>query len=445
VPDFVYPEEVARINIDHCRFSGGHVALAAGGGALRHVHIVDNEFATFAHGISFADYIYDRVDFRFQDSVITDNRFISGSYKGCFEQRAHPRCGPIATSLAGSHRVDFSRILTDGRRPQEGWRASHFWNLGGGDQEKMLVSQNRGYCTSDRAGDGEMLSFDGAGQDAGFRGAADVISVSGNRLTVNKLWRLRFESRYKDHWLAIVSGPGVDQARRIQEHSGGKTPTIVVTPDWDVPPQAGLSKVVALRAYWSIYSVANRVDNRLATGANPQQCAGTNPFGKDGVLTYYGATFDSTFENNTQFNTDGYQFNARYFESESIISNGDRYYVWHDVAPYFGIEVRSNYLNGEYEEKHGDSLGRGGIWIQHANFADEYAPIIGFNITLADNRIIDADTAWGEGIGLRTQTAPPATHGWMETAIDRNRPQPDREQRCGHRYLRSDLSRYRPE
>ncbi|MBL4684354.1 MAG: hypothetical protein JKY37_07175 [Nannocystaceae bacterium] len=366
-------ESIEMIVVHDNKFTDMFSAFGDGGLPVKDLFITDNEFRAYHTALYLHGTENPRAMFTLSDVVIADNYFEPGAY----DPDDQPSQGTLATSMGASRRMDFSRNDSNGR-VYGGWRAAYFWHMAGA-HEMLLVSENTASCTSEKGGDGEFLSFDGNKDVRGFTRMAEVTAAGPTYVRVGTPWLT--DDDYNDHWVVVVEGEGLGQARRIVSYTPndeGPNPSMEVTPAWDVIPVIGDSKVIVTRGYWSMYSVANEVDNVSCGDANDQN--------KGGVIAWYGATFDSTVENNVQLRSSGIELASAY-----IVDSRD------GASPHIGLvyasEIRSNIIEGEYNSKPG-SLG--GIRLWYGASRNAPSAITGYNVSVSHNSIFEAN-ALGSG------------------------------------------------
>ncbi len=462
------PNAISHVVITRNIFDKPYLAITDGSLPVDHLVVTDNVFGgAFDTAIYVGENGYDIwLPFRFTDAIIAFNRFYpSSNYqysKGVYGGVTVPAntSGPIATQLNTALREDFSNNLADGRSTQyfydqhiapknpqgalenpkgwvenpKGWRAAFFWSTGK-SQEMTLVSQNRIFCSGDKAGDGEAIAYDGnvflggmldpAGHAAAalrvIGSAAWIDPATGNRgSTVTVQGRLvdpvpvdqqpsipaaRF---YPGQWLRLLQGPGLGQWRKIISLSTGandRGPTLAlnVSPAFDVlPPVAGLHNSVASigAVYWQNATVDNDIEQGVAAGCTKfnqdYKLTGdgvTQPLPSGGVITWFDSVGDSSVEGNQQSETSGivlYDFS----------SPANREVAGAYVIAKTSDEVRNNVINDEYEWTSARSAGG----IQMTSGARDHPietdasnppdpPVTGFGITIAGNRIVRADAS----------------------------------------------------
>lgn len=358
------PAEIEGVTIVENRFTGMANAIGNAARPIRHLAIVRNILHAYKDDIHLGgDPNLKNIRFNVRDSVIAYNTFLSGRYVD-----AKLMQGVIASNVGASLRLDFSHNVADGRIGG-GWRAAHFFHMNN-NHEMLLVSRNHSYCTGDKAGDGEAIVFDNNHNDTGFANKAgfaemrNVISASANAVSVNGAWQEKTPNYYNEHWVQVVDGPGVGQARKIVAYTSGPSPVITVTPPWDVVPVPHKSRITVAKVFWNTHIVDNVVDIRPCKKSNV-----TKP--QSGIVGWYAMTLDSTIEGNALYDTNG------------IIAATS--YGWFNYAN----EIRNNIIDGEY--RFPSSIG--GISLWYNSLPDAPSPLSGYGLSISHNTIVNADTA----------------------------------------------------
>jgi hypothetical protein len=432
-------------------FNKPYLAIGNGGLPIDHLMITDN---TFGGAFSNAIYIMQNTNnvwlpYRFSDSIVAFNNFYPSSFyqytNGSYQGGTVPvdTSGPIATQLGTGLRDDFSNNVADGRSTTyfydqnitptnpKGWRAAFFWNTGN-NQELTLVSENKAFCSGDKAGDGEALAYDGS---AGLGGLLDINGNSAAALSVvaSAVWTdpatgdhgstvtvqgavvdpiknvqtqaIPASKFYPGQWLQIVQGMGVGQWRKIVSlapgsNTSGATVTFNVLPAFDVQPLASQpndSVVTISPAYWQNVTTDNYVDQSLAAGCtllnqNYKQQAKGNviPYPGGGVITWFAPTADSAIEGNQQNSSSGIELYHYYSPAGS--GETTSYSIVKTSS-----EVRNNVIDGEIEWT--SEYSSGGIQTgSGATASPAYSsawnptnpPVTAFGITIAGNSISQA-------------------------------------------------------
>ncbi len=397
-------------------FERPHVAISDGGSRIARLFVTYNELGAYRIALDLSGvrpFVNER--FGIEDSVIAYNLFKPGSYLA-----TDIRQGAMASELGASLRLDFSHNTADGTATDDlkssdaarGWRAAFFWHMDD-NHEMLLVAQNTATCTGDKDGDGEAISYDGnantfalAAPATVLAATADSVTIAGPLATRQNDRDIRIPDYYRGHWVQVVDGPGLGQARKIRsydEDPNTGTVHISVAPVWDVVPAQGKSRLGIGREYWQVYTVANTVDQRQP------RCLKSNRTGsKGGGIGFWAPTADSVIEGNRQFDTDGISFRLHYNAEQKFCGVCDRQTSYVDF-----LEIRDNVIQGEYDWS--DDCSSSGIWASlSAGPATHYPPpSVGFGISISHNTITRAD-GWRGGAISFTSTwyAGPAPHRW---------------------------------
>jgi hypothetical protein len=396
-------------------FDKPYIAIKEGGGPIDHLYIVNNLFGAFLTSIFF-----DGVPMA--DSIIDYNHFmpssflVHGSNGNCDYWCYSSGTGPIATQIAEGLRIDFSNNFADGASrdaanavpaqtpatrflynpasDSTGWRAAFFWSMSF-SQEMVLISENKATCTGDKAGDGESLVIDNNNNTTAFNTPRQILSASSDlssnpttsTITVQGTLdgagtytkALFAPDHYVGFWAQIEQGHGLGQVRKIIAVSpGSTTTTLVVTPAFDVLPQAD-SLISVTKEAWQVMMVDNYVDNGVpvCTQANIDNNTPEKP--TPGVISYYGSAAASVMDGNEQHETGGIVLHAQGHTSFQTF-----------------LDVRGNVIDGEY--KWDDACSGGGI-VTSLTSPSSYAAVIGtFGTSIDHNVISQSDGIWGGGI-----------------------------------------------
>jgi hypothetical protein len=395
------------LHVDDVVISGNrfiHVgeAIADSGVPVHRLFVTNNDFAAYDSALELPGNRYNvGVPYEIEDSVVRSNRFFPGSYLDITAKQ-----GTIATGIGGSRRVDFSANTADGTSTRGlqkaddrlGWRAAFFWNMNG-NQEDLLVSDNRISCSGDKVGDGEAIAFDGNGDTFAFNGAqavtrADRVSVSVSAPVARSQngRTLNLETYYLGFWVQIVDGRGIGQVRRIDsyliDHKTGLA-TFKVEPAWDVVPSS-TSRIIIGREYWHVYAVANVIDQRSPP------CRKSNlssPSG--GVIAMWASSADSAIEGNRQRDTSGILFAQGYSKQQDSCPTCDN-----SNFIQSGLEIRGNSIDGEYDWMSDCSLSGIAGMFGAAPTPGSPPPLESFGVSIAENRISEADALGGGAIAL---------------------------------------------
>jgi hypothetical protein len=316
------------------------------------------------------------------DSVVAYNTFAPSSYPET-----------IASQIGGNQRFDFSNNTADGTATshlyspsdQKGFAAAFFWNLAG-NRELSLISQNTAKCSGDKlSANGEAFALDGANALAhgGFSQhvaavtAATSSGTSNSTVTVNTL-PVAGTFGFPGQWLQVVQGPGVGQLRKVTSYSAtASTATFVVSPAFDVLPQAGSAVTVGLED-WQTYIVAN-----LADHSSPLCVNGPKSPASGGMITFYAQTADSVIEGNQLNSTSGIQLSHQYVVDTVTPTNPA------GLMLQSSNEVRNNNINGAIN--FGGQFGRSGIvttrFVSPGVGPAPAPPVMSFGASIAGNVI----------------------------------------------------------
>jgi len=410
------PDAVRDVTITQNMFDKTMVAIGSDGLPIERLFVTYNTFGAYLSAIELAGNRYDmRYEYRIDDSVIDHNIFKPGSKLDLAQ-----KSGAIASELGAGHRLDFSDNTADGSSTEylyspddaRGWRAAFFWNLQGNGEE-LLVSHNTASCTGDKIGDGEAISFDNNANTFAFAGAPVVVAADARHVTVAALPAKRqnerdvpVESYYIGHWVQIVSGPGLGQARRIVGYSANAAThvtTFEVAPAWDVPPVAQLTRISVGREFWQLYVVDNQVDNRrpLCQKSNRSRRVA-------GGIGIWAQSADSVLAGNHQFDSDGIFLNEIYQTPEHPCPDCTM-----SAAFLSSIEVRANVVDGEYDWDSDCSVSGISVGIAAAPWESTPPPTVGFGISISHNRVRHADSAHSGAIAqVDTWYAGPEPQRW---------------------------------
>ena len=399
------PHSVEDVTITHNIFARTRIAIGDGGMPVARLYVTYNEFGAYETGLAPAgDRFNLATPFRIDDSIVAYNVFKPGAYLNVSIGQ-----GTIASMLGASFRVDFSDNIADGAATEylgeddaRGWRAAFFWHLNG-NHEMLLVSQNSATCTGDKAGDGEAFSYDNNGGTFAFPRAQTVLDATATAVTVpNALAARQFgrdvavASYYVGHWLQVGQGAGVGQSRKIQSYRiDGQRVTFTVEPAWDVPPEAGKSRVTIGRQFWQVYTVDNHVDHRKPTCLKSNR---TRP--KGGVIALWAQTADSVVSGNRQYDSDGILLNQQYSAEDAACPACT---AWTMQQSF--VEVRDNVIDGEYDWKSDCSFSGIGAWNAASPTPGSPPVVASYGVSIAHNTIRRADGLRGGAI-----TVPLAWH-----------------------------------
>lgn len=397
-------------------FDKTFVAIAGGGLPLNRLFITDNTFGAFHSALALGGSRFNMTyPFRIDDAVIDNNRFSPGS-----ELDLAGKTGTIASEIGAGYRLDFSGNSADGSSTEylygaddpRGWRAAFFWNMNN-NLEEILVAQNRASCTGDKIGDGEAFSFDNNANTFAFTSLATVTNASSASVAVSAPLVARQNSRdvpvekyYIGHWIQIVGGPGLGQARKITSYSTNPAThvtTFNVAPEWDVVPAPGLTRIAVGREFWQLYAVDNAVDDRMPL------CQKSNRSRHDaGGIVLWAQSADSVIESNRQYDTDGILVQQNYIVPEHPCADCA-------MASFlqFFLEIRGNTIDGEYDWNTDCSASGIATGIAAAPWGNATPPTVGYGVSISHNTIRHADAARGGAIALMDSwSSGPAPHRW---------------------------------
>jgi hypothetical protein len=386
------------------------------GRPVARILITRNEFGGYSEGIALSGNLAVVWElFRIDDSVVRGNRFIPGSY---VDIAIHQ--GVIGTELGAGHHVDFSDNVADGtdnsnlQDPDDppGFRAGFFWDLNG-SVETTLISGNQISCPGDKAGDGEAIAFDGNGDTYGFdQSPTPTIVASGpDWITVHGQLYSEHSHRpvaahyYDGHWVQIVGGRGIGQARKITSYTQDathSTVTLHVAPAWDITPGGADSRVYVQRLYWQVAVVGNNIEQRRPP------CRKSNLNGRyGGPIVIWASSANVAIEGNQQWDADGILFMQAYDAASQPGCRGDC-----TDRLYFqtGLEIRGNRIDGEYDWSSDCSLGGGIRGLYGAGTPPRSSPPVeGIGTSISHNSITRSDGLRGGGINiaLHSYAGPP--------------------------------------
>lgn len=388
------PASIDDVSIVDNIFDRVSIAIADGGVPIRRLMVSRNEFGAYRLGLALGG---DRSNvsrpFQLEDSVISHNVFKPGSYLDLGAGQ-----GAAASMIGASTRLDFSHNTADGAANEylyqptdaSGWRAAFFWHMNN-NHEMTLIAQNTVTCSGDKDGDGEAIAWDNNANTFAFERARDVVaagaagvSVAGPPQAVQNDRKIDAASYYVGHWMQVVAGPGVGQARKIQsvriDAQTGVT-SFTVSPDWDVPPQPKISRVTVGREFWQVYALDNEIDQRqpLCRKSNRTKRAG-------GRIAVWAQTSDSVIAGNKQYDTDGIVFHQSYSGADShcpTCSPGSFLQSF--------LYIHDNLIDGEYDWN--SDCSRSGIEGSHsaAPTPDSPPPVVSYGVSIAHNVIRHAD------------------------------------------------------
>ncbi len=394
---------VSDIVISRNVFERTNVAISDGGSPMRNLFITRNTFGDYRLALELGGNRFNmKTVLRIDDAVIAYNEFKPGSYLDVASRQ-----GAMASELGAATRVDFSSNIADGADGRflnsgsdaPGWRAAFFFHMNN-NQEMLLISDNTVRCSGDKVGDGEAISLDNNANTfalpaaSGVSGAAaQMVSIAGPLNTIQNQRGVDPSAYYADHWVRVVAGPGVGQARRITAYridpQSGEV-RFSVAPSWDVEPVTGASKVTIAREFWQTLILANHIDQRRAPCRKANR---SRP--KGGNISVWAQSSDSVVAGNEQYDTDGILFQQAYGAQDPSCKECETL----TVMPT-SLDIRDNLIDGEYDWSSACSLS--GIMGSYAvapsaRFAP---PILNAGVSISHNRITHADGLYGGAIGI---------------------------------------------
>jgi hypothetical protein len=397
-------------------FDKPSVAIGSGGLPIDRLFITYNTFGAYHSALELSGDQYNMVyKYRLDDSVVDYNIFKPGSKLDLIR-----KTGTLASELGAGHRLDFSANTADGASTDylygaddaRGWRAAFFWSPNN-NVEEVLVSQNTATCTGDKIGDGESFSFDNNVNTFAFGSAPTVVRATAAGVTVSAPLAARQHDRdvpigsyYVDHWVQIVSGPGLGQARKIIGYSTDAIThltTIRVAPDWDVVPTPGRTRIAIGREYRQLYVVDNHIDNREPL------CQKSNRTRRDaGVIALWAQSADSVIAGNRQYDSDGIFVQQVYVTPEHPCADCTMQGYFHAF-----LEITANVVDGEYDWANDCSASGITAGVGAAPWGDPIPPTVGFGVSISHNTVRHADARNGGAISqLDSWFAGPEPHRW---------------------------------
>ncbi len=410
------PSAVEDIVITANVFDKTRVSVADTGEPMRRLFITHNTFGAYFSALQLGGNRYDTAEeYRIDDSVIDHNDFEPGSYLDPII-----KTGAIASEIGAGHHLDFSDNTADGSAidylnsplDARGWRAAFFWNLNG-NIEETLVAENTATCTGDKIGDGEAIAFDNNANTFAFTGAPTVVAATGDGFTVAEPLLTRQNDRdiplatyYVGHWVQIVAGPGLGQARKIVGYATDPVTartTFRIAPAWDVVPVLKQSRVSVGREFWQVLTLANRIDHRQPL------CRKSNRSREDaGVITIYAQSADSVIEGNQQYDTDGILLHQAYIVAEHPCPDCAM-----EGSFQSSLEIRSNLIEGKYDWASDCSASGIVTDLVAAPWHDPVPPTVGYGLSIAYNTIRNADGPRGGAIAqTNSWYAGPEPYRW---------------------------------
>jgi hypothetical protein len=392
------------------------VAIGGGGLPINRLFVTYNTFGAYHSALELSGDQYNMTyQYRLGDTVIDYNTFNPGSKLDLIR-----KTGTVASELGAGGRLDFSGNTADGASADflyspddaKGWRAAFFWSPND-NVEKVLISQNTATCTGDKIGDGEAISLDNNVNTFAFGSAPMAVEGTASGVAVSAPIAARQNNRdvpvasyYIGHWMQIVSGPGLGQARKIVGYSTDPAThltTFKVAPGWDVIPSPGRTRIAVGREYWQLYVLDNRVDNRqpLCQKSNRSRRVA-------GAIGLWAQSSDSVIAGNHQYDSDGIFVQQVYAVPEHPCPSCTMQSYFHSF-----LEIRANVIDGEYDWTTDCSRSGIAIGIGSAIQADVPPPTVGFGVSISHNTIRHADAQYGGAIALLDSwSAGPEPHRW---------------------------------
>jgi hypothetical protein len=407
---------VSDVTITGNVFDKPMVGIGSGGLPIERLFITYNVFGAYGAALELGGDQFNMVyEYRLDDAVIDHNVFKPGSKLDLIH-----KTGTIASELGAGRRVDFSGNTADGASTDylysaddpRGWRAGFFWNMDN-DVEEVLIAQNTATCTGDKIGDGEAIALDNNHNTFAFKSAPTAVRATAATVVVAEALATRQNDRavpiasyYVGHWVQIVSGPGLGQARRIVDYSTApatQQTTFRVAPDWDVVPAPGRTRIAVGREFWQLYVLDNHIDNRrpLCRKSNRSRRAA-------GQIVLWAQSADSVIAGNQQYDSDGIFLQQNYIVPEHPCAGCTMQGFFQSF-----VEVRANTVDGKYDWASDCSTSGIVAGVAAAPWGDSAPPTVGFGISISHNRIRHADAKDGGAVGqLNSWYAGPVPHRW---------------------------------
>jgi hypothetical protein len=406
---------VTDVIVSRNTFDKPYIAIGVGGLPIDRLLITYNIFGAYLSDLELTGDQFNAVQkFRLDDSVIDYNVFKPSSELDLIQ-----KTGTVGSELGAGHRVDFSGNTADGTSTDylyapddaKGWRAAFFWSPNN-NIEEVLVSQNTATCTGDKIGDGEAISLDNNNNTFAFTSVPTVVTASAGTVTVSAPLAARQHNRdvpasyYIDHYVQIVSGPGLGQVRKITGYSTDAIThrtTLRVAPEWDVLPLAGQTRMAIGREYWQLYVLDNHIDNRQPLC---QKSNRSRPVA--GVIALWAQSADSVIAGNRQYDSAGIFVQQVYVTPEHPCADCTMQGYFHSF-----LEIRANVIDGEYDWTTDCSTSGIAIGMGAATWESVPPPTVGFGVSISHNTIRHADAQYGGAIAqLDSWSAGPAPYRW---------------------------------
>jgi hypothetical protein len=241
--------------------------------------------------------------------------------------------------------------------------------------------------------------------DVAFAASSSIV-VSAPLITRQNSKDVPLASYYAGHWIQIASGPGLGQVRKIIGYTvDPKTEmtTFKISPQWDVQPVPGKTRVAVGREFWQVYTIDNEIDHRqpLCLKSNRSRHHG-------GGIVLWAQSADSVIEGNRQFDSDGILLQQIYDLPKRPCQDCNM----SSFFQYF-IDISENTIDGAYDWD--TDCGSSGITagMGAAPWDDPTPPTVDYGITIAHNVVRRADAAQGGAIAQSSSWYPgPAPNRW---------------------------------
>jgi hypothetical protein len=407
---------ISGVVITRNTFDKPFVAIGGGDLPIHRLFVTYNTFGAYNSAIELSGDHYNMIyKYRLDDTVIDYNIFKPGSKLDLIQ-----KTGTIASELGAGYREDFSGNTADGASTDflyssddaRGWRAAFFWSPNN-NVENALISQNTATCTGDKIGDGEAIAFDNNLNTFPFDSAPTVMRATAAGVTVSAPLAERQNGRdvpvasyYIDHWVQVVSGPGLGQARKITGYTTDSIThltTFTVAPEWDVVPVASRTRISIGREYWQLYALDNHIDNRqpLCLKSNHSRRVA-------GVISMWAQSADSVIAGNHQYDSDGIFVQQVYVVPDHPCPDCTMQGYFHSF-----LEIRGNDIDGEYDWANDCSTSGIAIGAGAASRGDAIPPTVGFGVSISHNTVRHADAKYSGAIAqLDSWSAGPEPHRW---------------------------------
>ncbi|HRI72278.1 MAG TPA: hypothetical protein PK156_48925, partial [Polyangium sp.] len=312
-------EPLENIVIAENTFEWMDTAITAPTRPINQLFVTDNIFGAFRNALTLwgsPDYAAEKKDrFTIKDSVIRGNTFYPGGHVKVEEPNGHD--GTIASHVYSGERLMFVENSAQGDDQRyninsmaPGFRAAFFFaNFGTNDM--MLLANNDGHCTGDKAGDGEFISFDDNHRQLAFYQKDGTGTLHAEAVPIKNYGSAAPGKHYVDlsgdltskpfgtdtpaldinadpdaartffvgSYLAITNGDGIGQVRKIRHiEKAGNSERVYFEPWLDfLPALNGPNQSYARigTMAFHMYTVANHSD-QSRDPSKPRHCA-SNP------------------------------------------------------------------------------------------------------------------------------------------------------------------------